>query len=122
MERSEAGNAWSHGQDLALSRSIARDVSGIFGPWTNQAHLAPQNVDQLWQLVYSGTAQKTANGCYPWIVPRGDPWPLSVCARAHASKLVKPEHAPPLADPPGFVKRRTSGCQLDGKSSRQEKG
>ena len=27
-----------------------------FGPWPNEAHITPQNIDQLWKLVEAGLA------------------------------------------------------------------
>src|SRR5688500_4172520 len=55
---------------LVLPRFILVDNEWLLGSWADQTHVAPQDVDQLWQLVDTGTAEKLAETCDTWIVGR----------------------------------------------------
>jgi len=44
----------------------------VFRTWPHQAHITKKNVDQLWQFINLGAAQKTAHARDPVVVRRGN--------------------------------------------------
>src|SRR4051812_21912246 len=65
----QASHAWQHGKSAveACFVNLFKDPCWN-GPWTNQAHLAEQHVEQLWQFVDAGTPQQRSNRCQTRIV------------------------------------------------------
>src|SRR5271168_4187219 len=89
-----------------------------------QAHVAPENVEQLWQLIQAELAQNPAKRRYARIVLylEENAVPLvrrrerslhAVSACLHRSELPQPEDSALSADPVRHIKRRSGRIQLD---------
>src|SRR5215470_706998 len=82
-----SGNAWPDRQNLALiSRESSAKLRKI-GPWTHQAHLATQHIDELRQLVELPVPQQTSD--------REDP-AIACASNAGAGTLWRSEHGTKL--------------------------
>ena len=91
-----------------------RDERGPFGARADEAHLALQNVDELWQLVEARLAQESSDAGHPGIV-HGRPFrsPILLGATGHAAKLEHRERLAPLADPLLPVHHRRACLERD---------
>src|SRR5215210_1634758 len=56
-----AGDPWRYAQYLALRNTDLLGLARQVGSGANQAHLPPQHVPELWQLVQAGPAQESAD-------------------------------------------------------------
>src|SRR5215203_717416 len=56
-----SGDPWRYAQYLALRNPNLLGLARQVGPGANQAHLPPQHVPELWQLVEASSAQEAAD-------------------------------------------------------------
>ena len=94
---------------------------GPFGSRSDQAHVAPQDVEELRQLVDVGVPQPVSDPGAPRVVVRGpDRAGLALGVAPHAAELDDPEPAAPLPDPLLAVEDRTARGQQDGQRDHRE--
>src|SRR5690242_13177541 len=50
-------DSWAYGEDAALLRVVAAYVQGMFRAWSNETHVADEDVPQLRELIQLRTSQ-----------------------------------------------------------------
>ena len=59
----QAGQPWQDAMPLSIfwhGRQVSFDQDGALGTWSDKAHLAPQNIQQLGQFVQGSLSQQAA--------------------------------------------------------------
>ena len=95
MKRGWSGDTGPHMQhDAAQGRLEAIHESWDLGAWTDQTHVAANNVPQLRQLIELGAAQETACGGNAAVVRRSHGWAVPICARLHCPEFADVKEMP----------------------------
>ena len=119
-----AGHPAGHGvPQVVFGHGMAEllDEDRALGPRADQAHLAPQDVEELGQLVDVGVPEPVADAGAAAVVVRGpDRAGLAFRVGAHAAELDDPEPPPPLPDPLLGVEDRPARGQKDGQGDDRE--
>ena len=89
-EARPVGDARTHAEDLLLALGVHVGVVAHLGTGPDEAHLAAQDVEELWQLVELELAQELSDPRDAWIAVRG---------RRSAELLGVDDHGPKLEDP-----------------------
>src|SRR5438128_12269707 len=98
-ERGLAGDAWTHAQHATLLGRVQLNVVRVFRPWSDEAHVAPNDVPELRQLVEPGPPQRAPDARDPWIIRDGNGGPLAVRTRGHRPQLEDAKGSAFQADP-----------------------
>ena len=118
-------------QPLALVVAVQLYLPGQCGARPHDAHIALQHVEQLWQLVQTGLAQKTSHPGNAGValdlehravhlVLAQQLIQLLLGVRAHGAKLIQPEQLAVPSYPPLPENSSVSGAvQHDGKADQQ---
>src|SRR5207302_11063490 len=92
---------------------IEADEVRVFRTRSDQAHLAPENVEQLRQLVELGAPQEPSDSSDAPVVAAGYGKAHPVGADDHGPQLVHPERTPVAPDPGAGVESRTAALDPD---------
>ena len=91
-------------------------------PWSDQAHLTPQHIDQLGQLIDLRSAQPPANPGYPLISRVGDMWPWVSGRDGHGTQLVDKEGSAIAPGSQSSIESRARRVELDhGRGDRNDR-
>src|SRR5262245_56187596 len=91
------------------------DEDGALGPGTDQAHIAPQDVEELGQFVEVGVPQPVADaGASAVMIRRPDRPGFTLCITSHAPELDDTKPPTPLSHPLLGIEDRTARSQEDG--------
>src|SRR5215469_11104038 len=117
MDLRPAGYAWPDQMALAVTwETLAeqRDEFGSLGPWSDDRHLAAQDVEKLRQFVDAVAAQDRAD--FRRAVVRGrrpDRAAARFCVHRHRAELEQVEHHAVASDTPLPVQDRAAGFEVD---------
>src|ERR1043166_853786 len=67
QQRGHIGDAWLVPQDVALLGRVAVDVTGHFGPRTNETHFTDQHIPELRQFIELRFAKPATDPRDTWI-------------------------------------------------------
>ena len=89
---------------------------------SDHAHVAPDHVEKLWQLIDAGSAYEPSDPCNALIVPPGRPGARRIAAaRMHRSELEYAELPVALPDAKLPEEHRPRPLQLDGDRHDEQK-
>src|SRR5712691_11006163 len=123
---SPAGDAGLHGQAAGVKGdplSKDPDELGSFRTGPDKAHVADQDVEQLWQFVEASLPQESSHPSDSWVSsrrPHRTRRPLGVLA--HGSEFIENEDLPVLPHPLLAEENRPGGVEFDENCDKRHEG
>src|SRR2546425_3172272 len=123
---SPAGDAGLHGQAADVKGdplSKDPDELGTLRPRPDKAHVADQDVEQLWQFVQASLPQESSDASDSWVSsrrPHGTRRPLGVLV--HGAELIENEDLPIPPHPLLAEKNRPGGVEFDENCDKPHEG